>query len=84
MSKTVIYLSEHRSPRDQNTHTTSAAQAQPSSSPDAARRDELTAASGILSCLRSLLEEAESAGLPLAAAGLRVAIDAVRREAAEL
>jgi len=55
-----------------------------SSSRDAARRDELTAASGILSCLRSLLEEAESAGLPLAAAGLRVAIDAVRREAAEL
>jgi hypothetical protein len=76
MPQTVIQLSERRLARNKMNRSRS----EPKSSPESSGDTSATAGTGILFCLRSLLEEAESAGLQVAAAGLRVAIDAVSRE----
>jgi hypothetical protein len=79
MPQTVIHLSQHRLTRGKSAQEISGTRSEQRSPPEAIGSGGATAA-GILFCLRSLLEEADAAGLPLAAAGLRVAIDAVQRE----
>jgi len=76
MPQTVIHLSQRRSLREKPSKHDSDENLL--GEPD--HQNRLTGGTGILFCLRSLLEEAERAELKVTAAGLRVAIDAAMKE----